>query len=542
MANTARVSADKQSRREGPRVWLARLPFRVIVALRASVPIGGLLGIGFGLREVLAQQYIGHGFWVAVALTMAQEMFVHLLIVAFLGVCCALLLTMYDSMTRDPDRSGLLLLAVGIFVVGAYAGIDIFLRLGDAGSGAHLLRIVRATFEQAPPGRLISRVVLILAGLTILGQVLNTILARLAPTVLPATYPRYFLTLRAAKIVAWFSGNRLVTAGAVLVFLAGAAGLVANRAEAGGTTNVLLISIDTLRADHLGTYGYQRGTSPKIDAFANEAIVFENAFSQAPWTLPSHATMLTSLYPSVHRADTYSARLSPKVLTLPEILRENGYQTLAVTSHVLLTDLYGMDQGFARLRFNGGLDADRVTSQALDFLDGRNPNRPFFMLVHYFDVHADYGAPAPYGERFVDPAYSGPTTGARDNFYASAKTPEDRAHLVDLYDGEIAFTDEHVGQLIQGLTERGLFDETTVILTADHGEEFGEHGHFEHKTLYDNVLHVPLIIKPAGVDTEPARVQAPVALLDLTPTILAATLGDPAAGELRSCREPICTA
>lgn len=505
-------------------IFLTRLPFRLIIALRAGVFAGALMGLGAGLKVVLQQEYLFLDYWNSVSIVMIQEMLFHLVLVVVFGFLAAILMTFYDTMTRDPDRSAFLLVTVISMMLSGYLVLDIFLKLGGQGSASHLFRILRAAVENAEPGRLISRGILGMAVLYLLGQGVNIVAKWTGRSPALQRYPKYYLTIRAARLLAWFAGARQLTAAAILVVIIGASGMVMSRRDVKPGPDVILISVDTLRADHLGAYGYQRPTSPNIDSLAQNAVLFENAYSQAPWTLPSHATMFTSLRPSVHRADTYNSRLSPHLLTLAEILRERGYMTMGLSSHLLLSNLYGMEQGFTTFRFNGERPAKLITNKALKWIDDRRKDRPFFLFLHYFDVHADYDPPEDYRSQFVDPAYPGETTGERRNFYKTATSQQDRQHLIDLYDAEIAYTDHHLGRFFDGLKERKLYQEAMIILVSDHGEEFGEHGHFEHKTLYENILHVPLIIKPpAQTDRPGVRLASPARMLDLSPTILALT-------------------
>ena len=516
------------TRKMQTRLIFRRLPFRVIAALRAGVVIGTLVGIGAGIGQLSANSYLSLGYWNTAATVMALELLSNLITVVVVCLLLSLTLTFYDTFTRDPDRSAFVLLSAGVVLAATAFAMDVFLRAGNSGSLAHLLRVVRAAIESAPPMRLLSRGILALAALHLLGHFLHALTRRYGRLPIFARWPRYYVTYRAARIVAWLAGGRPLTAAAVAVLVIGITGTVPMRRDAEPGPNVVLISVDTLRADHLGCYGYDRPTSPAIDRLAADATLFENAYSQAPWTLPSHASMLTSLRPSVHRADTYTSRLPARLLTLPEVLRERGYQTMAITSHVLLTDLYGIEQGFTRFHFNGEKPAREVTDKALAWIDTRSHKRPFFLFCHYFDVHADYDPPEPYRSQFADPTYLGETTGKRADFYQTATEPADFAYLESLYDGEIAYTDAHVGRLIDGLKERGLLDGALVVLVADHGEEFFEHGYFEHKTLHQQTLHVPMIVKAPGGEGAGRRVAALAQLVDLAPTVLSYT-GLPAA-------------
>jgi len=289
----------------------------------------------------------------------------------------------------------------------------------------------------------------------------------------------------------------------------------------------VLILIDTLRADHLGAYGYSRPTSPFLDALASRGILFEQAIAAAPWTLPSGMALMTGRLPSSHRVENDGIRLPAGVPTL-------GYATSAVVSHIYVSALFGFDRGFERFqdfglsrdyRFEAGLEprAEKVTARALEEFRALK-GRPFFLLVHYFDPHWDYDPPPPYDTRFTGP-YAGSIRGSYQSFSryippGADLSPEDRRHLEDLYDGEIAYTDAQVGSLLEGLRREGAGGETLVVVTSDHGEEFKEHGSLGHgRNLYDEVVKVPLIVSRLGSSGVPRRVAEQVRGIDLFPTL-----------------------
>lgn len=298
-------------------------------------------------------------------------------------------------------------------------------------------------------------------------------------------------------------------------------------------TNVLVIGIDTLRSDHLGCYGYPRATSPNIDKLASEGVRFETAISASPWTLPSFATAFTSLYPSQHGAGSLESRLKTIFPTLAMMLLKHGYSTAGIANNATIGPEFGMDRGFeyydlpppAAERF-----ADGATEDALAWID-RTGDKPFFLFVHYFDPHLPYAPPPPYDSMF-NKGYTGPVgtsfslqtiTGTDTHLYDYVKAlpRDDWNQVVALYDGEIAFTDSAVGKLLAGLGERGLRHKTLVVLFADHGEEFLDHGAMDHgHTLFDELLRVPLVFSLPGVLPKGKIVSNQVRLLDLVPTVL----------------------
>jgi arylsulfatase A-like enzyme len=277
--------------------------------------------------------------------------------------------------------------------------------------------------------------------------------------------------------------------------------------EAPKRPNVLLITIDTLRADHLGTYGYRKSTSPEIDAFAARATVFENAHSSASWTLPSLASIHTSLLSTTHGCWKVSSRLEPEFTTAAEILRDAGFDTAMIACHIFLSAQYGLQQGFTHVDDElvrppsdaaEAISSPGVTERGVRFLEHKaaaKEDAPWFLWLHYFDPHDTYLPHAGFSETFG--------------------TTEE----IDLYDGEIAFTDHYVGIVLKRLAELGLDEDTIVVITADHGEEFGEHGFDRHGySLYQEAVRIPLIVKVPGAEAR--RVSDVVGNVDVLPTVL----------------------
>jgi len=264
--------------------------------------------------------------------------------------------------------------------------------------------------------------------------------------------------------------------------------------------NVVLITIDTLRADHLGSYGYKRVTSPSIDHLAKKGVVFDNAYSQAPWTLTAMTSIHTSLYPSQHGVIDYNIRINDKFLTIAEFLRNYQYKTIGVISMPFVNSKYGFSQGFEIFNEEhvsdlNDISSHLVTQEAVDYLDSNQENK-FFLWVHYFDPHGSYRDHKKFD---FTSDYKGTLPGSVDpsilNFIPDNLTNEDVQYIRNLYDEEIAFTDMNIGKLLQKLSDLGLEDNTIIIITADHGEEFLERGGFGHrKLLYNELIRVPLII------------------------------------------------
>ena len=284
-----------------------------------------------------------------------------------------------------------------------------------------------------------------------------------------------------------------------------------------GAPNVLLISIDTLRADHLSCYGYERATTPNLDRLAKRSIVFEDAHATSSWTLPSMVSAMTSLYPAAHGSNDTKTPLAVGPRTLAERLNEAGWLTGAVVSQVFCASRYGLDRGFhyfddsltefGRANEMFSKTSAKVSDKALTWLDARaaSPDsRPWFLWLHYFDPHMAYVPHAGITEDF----------GKRE---------------IDRYDGEIAWTDRHIGRVLDHVEELGFFDNTILCVFSDHGEEFEEHGGLYHRrTLYDEVVRVPLILHLPG--EAPRKTNELASLVDLMPTILARATSEPLDG------------
>src|SRR5262245_49483552 len=268
------------------------------------------------------------------------------------------------------------------------------------------------------------------------------------------------------------------------------------------TLNVLLVTLDTTRADHLGCYGDAAAATPTLDALAAEGVRFSQAFSPAPITLVAHASLLTGLPPFAHGLrDNGAGCLGPEVDTYPRFLGAHGYHTVAVIGSVVLARGFGLGQGFAIYddqcpagRVSGGFRARRasdVTDAALRHLAERPRDKPCFLWLHFFDPHDPYEPPEPYKDRFKDRPY----------------------------DGEIAYADSELGRVIAALRQEGILENTLVVCCADHGESLGEHGEQTHGFfVYDATQHVPLIMRGGGLPA--GRVDSTlVSLIDVMPTV-----------------------
>jgi arylsulfatase A-like enzyme len=307
--------------------------------------------------------------------------------------------------------------------------------------------------------------------------------------------------------------------------------------EGGRRPDVLLLILDTTRADHFGAYGYERPTTPNFDRLAAEGRRFDAAWAQSPWTLPAVATILTGQPPRVHGAGRASGGilpLRPELPALAESMTDAGYRSAAFMNVIWCSpELSALDRGFELYDHetsdesnSGHRDAARTTAAALEWLD-RIGGDPFFMVLHYFDPHLTYDPPAPYDTMFGDDSHGLPADfGSASEVYLIRNgrlrlNDQQRRTLMARYDGELRFADEQFGRLRQALEERGRWDETLVIVVADHGEEFWDHGGFEHgHSHYRELLNVPLIVRRPGEAASGEVVTDRVTQLDIVPTIL----------------------
>lgn len=303
----------------------------------------------------------------------------------------------------------------------------------------------------------------------------------------------------------------------------------------GAATGVIVYMIDTLRADRLGVYGSDLGLTPQMGELAGESVVFTDARAQSSWTRPSVVSTFTGLYPQTHGVDERNDGLAGEVETLAERLWAAGVYTVGVTTNGNVSNRFGVGQGFGEYRHlqekhsreSVHVLSDELNQWGLHYLKQHRHERgdqPFFLYLHATDPHAPYTPQEPFASRFASGVDR--SLGSLDSFRSlregeAASDEWARDQLLALYDAEVAWTDHQLGLLIDELRERGLWYDTLFIVVADHGEEFLDHGHWEHgRTLYDEQLRVPLLIKPpSGVGT-PRRVDGAAGHVDLAPTIL----------------------
>ncbi len=297
------------------------------------------------------------------------------------------------------------------------------------------------------------------------------------------------------------------------------------------TRGYILISIDTLRADHLGCYGYRRDTSPFLDSLAARGTLFENALVQLPGTLPSHMSIFTGLYPAEHGVYPPYGVLSPEIATLPEIFQRNGFTTIGFTGGGYTAGGYGFARGFDQFSDDvDDLSADDLSTEAgitfeqgLEALAWLAADEPFFLFLHTYSVHDPYDPPEPHRSLFWhgEAPDTFEPTGANLNAVnrgTLSVTPDAVDYFEALYDAGIHYVDQVLAEFFAGLEELGLADQVTVVITSDHGEEFLDHGQLVHEQIYDENLHVPLIVLSPGLEGG-RRVASLVESIDLAPTL-----------------------
>jgi len=277
--------------------------------------------------------------------------------------------------------------------------------------------------------------------------------------------------------------------------------------------NVLIVLFDALRPDHLGCYGYGRNTSPEIDALARDSVLCIDAIAQASWTRPSVASLLTSCYPSTHGALDRQHVMRPNLPSLVQALKDVGYETHCFMTNPSCLPIWGIGTDFDRFMDLVGptgvkMDDARVMDAmvaSMRYAEGR----PWFMFAHLLGTHIPYNAPSPFNTMFRSPDTE------------AATQESEKQKLIDSYDEEIAYSDSQIGRLVNELRSSGLYDNTLIILTADHGEEFNEHGVCAHgESLYNEELHVPLVMKLPRSDHAGLRYEDILELVDVAPTIL----------------------
>ena len=513
-----------------------------------------------------------------------------LLLGAVVGAVAGLLEALLDGSTRALGPHGVFSVAAFYGLVWAGAGVLV-------GALGWILTLLGLRLSRALLGSfLVSLAVFVLVGAYVNIALLPGVLAKpslVADAVLLAACVALMLAIfrtwrrrLKAERATLRRPAPLVLAAAGLGVLLAALGIAGTRSSERdvrsshrreGGLNVILVVVDALRADHLGCYGYERETSPNIDAFAREGTVFTNAYAQGSRTKEATASLVTSLYPSTHRVWQISAAIPEGTPTLPALMKGEGYRTAVLSANPLVSPTFGFGYGvdsfyvdrtgpqfravllraasqlesriwgfgkamsilkkLAKLippppgsrSYEGG-DATTINREFLSWVD-EAPAADFFAYLHYMEPHAPYEPPPPFDEMFNSGDYDGPKVIAPPRaptmllpFSRGKVLPEgERLSMISQYDGSIAYFDREFGRLLTELERRGLAERTLIVLTADHGEEFYDHGGWEHgQSLFNELVHVPLIVWGPG--RVPAGVVAATTIrhVDVPPTLLGA--------------------
>jgi len=446
--------------------------------------------------------------------------------------------------------SGFVLLAITYTLCtrrGAKTGASIFYPVLSLGlyaimiGGFHITQTVLA----GKPFAYDLKGILIAVGIMLSGTVLYGIVYSLAPVIkATATPTRSLLVL---LIIMLCTGG---TIGYLVWYSPSKPPIINQGLLRKDNPNIILISMDTVRADHLSCYGYHKETTPHLDTFAQESVVFKNAYAPSPWTLPSHASIFTGMYSARHGADkdwdllqsNWPRKLETHHVTLAEILAEHGYQTAGIIASHVIHSSTGLAQGFAhydeelisvlyelehftlykligrwvyldeiagRWGVCGYRRSHQVNARVFSWLEKHNQS-PFFLFIHYFDPHLPYIPPYRYYRLFRE-----------DETLTGIQSEGNKRELVAKYDGELAYLDHNLGKLFTRLKECNLYDNSMIIITSDHGEFFGEHDMWIHGyELYEEVLKVPLIIKYPASFPQHGEYEQRVSLVDIMPTLL----------------------
>lgn len=512
---------------EGVKILLLVPVLFVLVSLVAAVA---------GLWEIHANDYLTFGLKNIALQTVTQTVNTSLTNASRLLIPIGFALLLFWVWYRRFVEALIATIGAGALWILLLAGVFYSMQRGIAGVETHNLPdIVRKTltlegffdlqfFQKLEAGRMVrlplSKPVVFLAALTI-GLPFGVVFQRLVRFF--GLAPGGFRIGRAGKVVFWLG---FIVCLLVTVALNTVTYVVRHRANI-PQPNVLLISIDTLRPDAMGAYGAGQGRTPTLDRVAENGALFEQAYSNSPWTLPSHATMLTGLTPTHLGIRKVQDRLSAKTLTLAEVLKNYGYATAAITSYILVSPAYGFAQGFDRFDYTKDMTVSDVVDRAQSFLL-QNKTQKFFLFLHIYDPHWPYHPPLETARKF----WSAPATpelaglhNTKDYYDWVVKCIDGPREFVDfsraMYDAEVHLVDRVLERLFTMLADQAVINRTAIIITSDHGEEFLEHGLMGHGlTLYNESLRVPLIVRFPSVVPPKSRLTMPVQLTDLFPTIL----------------------
>ena len=493
------------------------------------------LGLGAGAIEVITQNYLTHGLTNLAMQSFTRTMNFSLLLAMRLIVVFLLTVGGYLAFYKRFDRAVVAALGAGIGWMGLLLGFYLLMqstvegvephRLPDAirrtssVSGFMRTSFIERTYFATQIGYLVQRPLTVLSGLVLLlpfGFAFEAVLGKLRRNKERARGSM-------AALLFWTG----FTLSVVLFFVINVLNiLITSRANI-PQPNVLIVSIDTLRADAVGAYGSPTAKTPILDKLAADGAMFTRAYSNSPWTLPSHATLFTGLTPSQLGIQKVQDRLGRSALTLAEVMRNSGYDTAAFTSYVLLSPAYGFDQGFDIFHYRKDATAEQIVDAAGTYFE-QHQLKKFFMFLHIYDPHWPYRPKLEYAREH----YKGEVTKDMESlFWEEDYYKWVAAHLTGpeewttfsraMYDAEVSYVDAQLERLFRKLADLNMIDRTVIIVTSDHGEAFREHGLMGHGLdLYNESLHVPWIVRFPRQIPRGSVIEVPVQLADLMPTVL----------------------
>jgi len=516
----------------------------IVASSSLVVIIGFITGLAISLRDVTANRYIQYKMFRLTAFTFQKNW--NIVIVLFLAVFFTAYISWFlvvKKMKCDKTKT-VQFVVMAFLILAALLSID---RLFKGLTDYTLLKAVEAFINEI--GKIFKGRISLIYFLNLLKNYVVVIIIIIGMIILLAgvvvTMPRFFSSFtRLLQKLNWKRTPKTIEVGYVrkisgvlvaLVLLLNLGLFVEGKLNAQKGPNIVILLVDCLRKDHVGIYGYSRDTTPNMDYFSQEAVVFQDAISQCSWTIPSVASLFSSLYPSVHRAishaddNKYGADiLNYKIATVAELARDKGYATGAFVANRWICKRLQFDQGFnsfnlIRSGFKGRVRAENINERALKWIY-KNAGKPFFVYLHYMDCHGPYRPLEPYASLFKSIKNRQMTAEETSSLeYLSVGREKDKNNLnyyIDKYDGAIRYVDHHIGNFLKQLEEYGLSNNTIIIITADHGEAFFEHGVCEHGySLYNEEINVPLIVKfPESIkirNNKNRRIQ----LIDITAAI-----------------------
>jgi arylsulfatase A-like enzyme len=487
-----------------------------------SITVGFILGIFYFLSELITKNYLDHKMYRNVALLLQDNInrISFKFIILFLFLYLVLFFIKKQFKAIDLQKSGILLISIisGLFIV------DLFLKIYTGYSIEFIVNRVYVKYNNFFSGQM-SFDVLVSQTLGGLKKIIIILLISIIFVVLLFLFHKKKSFRKLDINLKKYNKASLVVIFFIIIF--NIFFTLYKRLPDNDQPNVIFIVVDTLRADHLSCYGYNRETTPNIDELAQDSILFKNAISHAPWTTPSIASLFTSKYPAQHGFNGEPVILNSSCVTLAEVFRENGYKTKGIISVSFISSKLGFGRGFddydeGEAKGHNYISSSAIAEKSVKFLE-KNRKEKFFLFLHFFDPHWDYIMHQKYNyfENYDGLIQSGQKIGELLEL-AKDMTDHDIKFVKSMYDSEIKFTDEYIGKIIKKLKDLNLYSSTAIFFTADHGEEFLERGNYyigHGKTLYQEQIHIPLIIKLQNNSIKKIRDEL-IGINDIFPTVI----------------------